>query len=82
MAKAKSTTSQTVDVNQIKVVDPIVLPSTNQNTTPDNTTNINNKVVKIIQKRPSHYSLLMEDGTTKVVHKTLFDKSTMTIVTD
>lgn len=82
MAKAKTTTSQTVDVNQIKVVDPIEVPSTNQNTTPDNTTNINNKVAKIIQKRPSHYSLLMLDGTTKLVHKSLFDKSTMTIVTD
>ena len=82
MAKQKTTTSQTVDVNQIKVVDPIVLPSTNQNTTPDTTTNVNNKVAKIIQRRPSHYSLLMLDGTTKVVHKSLFDKSTMTIITD
>jgi hypothetical protein len=38
-----------------------------------------NKVRKIIQKRPSHYSLLMEDGRQVIVKKALFDKSTMTI---
>ena len=41
-----------------------------------------NKAVKIIQKRPSHYSLLMEDGRQMVVHKSLFDKSTMTVIED
>jgi len=41
-----------------------------------------NKAIKIIQKRPSHYSLLMEDGRRVVVHKSLFDKKTMTIQED
>ncbi len=41
-----------------------------------------NKVVRIIQKRPSHYSLLMEDGRQVLVHKSLFDKKTMTIQGD
>ena len=42
----------------------------------------NNKAIKIIQKRPSHYSLLMEDGRQMVVHKSLFDKNTMTVRQD
>jgi hypothetical protein len=41
-----------------------------------------NKAVKIVQKRPSHYSLLMEDGRQMVVHKSLFDKNTMTVKQD
>ena len=43
-----------------------------------NTSN-DNKVSKIIQRRPSHYSLLMQDGRQVVVHKSLFDRATMTI---
>ena len=41
-----------------------------------------NKAVKIVQKRPSHYNLLMEDGRQMVVHKSLFDKNTMTVKQD
>lgn len=41
-----------------------------------------NKVVRIIQRRPSHYSLLMEDGRQLVVHKSLFNKNTMTVKGD
>ncbi len=41
-----------------------------------------NKVSRIIQKRPSHYSLLMEDGRRVVVHKSLFDKDRMIILQD
>lgn len=45
--------------------------------------NINsNKVERIIRRRPSHYNLLMEDGREVVVHKALFDKSTMTVKED
>lgn len=59
-------------------------PSTEQRSDDNNTntSNNSNKAVRIIQTRPSHYSLLMQDGTHKVVHKTLFDRSTMTILTD
>lgn len=41
-----------------------------------------NKVQKIIQKRPSHYSLLMEDGRQLVVHKSIFDKERMIVLQD
>lgn len=41
-----------------------------------------NKVKRVIQRRPSHYSLLMEDGRQMVVHKSLFDKNTMTVIED
>ena len=50
-----------------------------ENTIKENNTN---KAVKIIQKRPSHYSLLMEDGRQVLVHKSLFDRKTMTIQGD
>lgn len=41
-----------------------------------------NKVKMVIQKRPSHYSLLMEDGRQVVVHKSLFDRDRMIILQD
>lgn len=41
-----------------------------------------NKVKMVIQRRPSHYSLLMEDGRQVVVHKSLFDKDRMIILQD
>lgn len=82
MAKAKTTNDKDVQQVPQPIIEQTTEQSIDQNTTPDNTTNISNKVAKIIQKRPSHYSLLMLDGTTKVVHKSLFDKSTMTIITD
>lgn len=41
-----------------------------------------NKVRSIIQKRPSTYSLLMEDGRSVVVHKSMFDKNNMVILSD
>jgi len=41
-----------------------------------------NKVQRVIQKRPSHYCLLMEDGRQVVVHKSLFDKDKMIILQD
>ena len=41
-----------------------------------------NKVKKIIQRRPSHYSLLMEDGRQVIVHKSLFDKERMIVLQD
>jgi hypothetical protein len=41
-----------------------------------------NKVQSIIQKRPSHYSLLMEDGRQLVVHKSIFDKERMIVLQD
>lgn len=78
MAKAKTTNDK--DVQQVP--QPIIEQTTQQSVDQNTTTNPSNKVIKIIQKRPSHYSLLMLDGTTKVVHKSLFDKSTMTIISD
>jgi len=44
--------------------------------------NLRNKVQKILQKRPSHYSLLMQDGRQVVVHKSLFDKTNMVVLSD
>lgn len=41
-----------------------------------------NKVSRVIQKRPSHYSLLMEDGRQVVVHKSLFDRDRMIVLQD
>lgn len=78
MAKARTTNDK--DVQQVP--QPIIEQTTQQSVDQNTTTNQSNKVIKIIQKRPSHYSLLMSDGTTKVVHKSLFDKSTMTIISD
>lgn len=46
-----------------------------------NTSN-SNKVSKIIQRRPSHYNLLMEDGRSVVVHKSLFDRKNMIILSN
>ena len=58
-------------------------PVNTKSTTVDKTNSTtNNKAARIIQKRPSHYSLLMEDGSRIVVHKSMFDKQTMTIKTD
>lgn len=58
-------------------------PVNTKSTTVDKTNSTtNNKAARIIQKRPSHYSLLMEDGSRIVVHKSMFDKSTMTVLTD
>ena len=82
MAKAKTTNDKDVQQVPQPIIEQTTQQSVDQNTTPDSITNTSNKVAKIIQKRPSHYSLLMSDGTTKVVHKTLFDKSTMTIISD
>lgn len=46
----------------------------------NNTINDNsNKVRRIIQKKPSHYKLLMEDGRQIVLHKSLFDKKNMIV---
>lgn len=82
MAKPKTTNDKDVQQVPQPIIEQTTQQSVDQNTTPDSITNLSNKVAKIIQRRPSHYSLLMLDGTTKVVHKTLFDKSTMTIVND
>lgn len=58
-------------------------PANNKSTTVDKTNSTrNNKVSTIIQKRPAHYNLLMQDGTRRIVHKSMFDKQTMTIKTD
>lgn len=58
-------------------------PVNKKDTTVDKTNSTtNNKAARIIQKRPSHYSLLMEDGRQIVVHKSMFDKHTMTVLTD
>lgn len=46
-----------------------------------NTSN-DKRVRKVIQKRPSHYSLLMEDGRQIVVHKSLFDKKNMILLSN
>lgn len=46
-----------------------------------NTSN-DKRVRKVIQKRPSHYSLLMEDGRQIVVHKSLFDKKNMVLLSN
>lgn len=59
------------------------IPVNNKSTTVDKSNSTtNNKAVKIIQRRPSHYSLLMEDGRQIVVHKSMFDRGTMTVITD
>jgi hypothetical protein len=55
------------------------IDNTIEDITPEVKENTNNKVIRIIQKRPSHYNLLMEDGTSKVVHKSLFDKVNMVV---
>lgn len=58
-------------------------PANTPSTTIDHTKSThNNKVSRIIQKRPAHYSVLMQDGTRRIVHKSMFDKQTMTIKSD
>lgn len=58
-------------------------PVNNKSTTVDKTNSTtNNKAARIVQRRPSHYSLLMEDGRQIVVHKSMFDRGTMTVITD
>lgn len=48
----------------------------------ENSTSNRNKVSKIIQRRPSHYNLLMEDGRSVVVHKSLFDRKNMVLLSN
>lgn len=66
--------------NTIEDNTPEVKENNNSISTPEKKNT--NKVVRIIQRRPSHYSLLMEDGRQVLVHKSLFDKKTMTIQGD
>lgn len=66
--------------NTIKDNTPEVKENNNSISTPEKKNT--NKVKRVIQRRPSHYSLLMEDGRQMVVHKSLFDKKTMTIQGD
>ena len=79
-----STIGNTPDIQQDSIEDKQNdTPVNNKSTTIDKTNNTtNNKAARIIQKRPSHYSLLMEDGTHRIVHKSMFDKQTMTVLTD
>ena len=66
--------------NTIEDNTPEVKENNNSISTPEKE-NIN-KVKRVIQRRPSHYSLLMEDGRQVLVHKSLFDRKTMTIQGD
>ena len=79
-----NTISNTPDIQQDSIGDKQNdTPVNTKSTTVDKTNSTtNNKAARIIQKRPSHYSLLMEDGSRIVVHKSMFDKQTMTIKTD
>lgn len=79
--EVKESVDNTVEDNTPEVKEDIVVEDTpvKENTIEYNSTN---KAVRIIQKRPSHYSLLMEDGRQVLVHKSLFDKKTMTIQGD
>jgi len=93
----KSTIKEDVKHEKVTVEETLVEVKENiDNTVEDNTPEVeennnsrstsekenSNKAIKIIQKRPSHYSLLMEDGRQVVVHKALFNKDTMTIQED
>ena len=79
-----NTITSTPDIQQDSIGDTQNdTPVNTKSTTVDKTNSTtNNKAARIIQKRPSHYSLLMEDGSRIVVHKSMFDKQTMTIKTD
>ena len=79
-----NTIASTPDIQQDSIGDTQNdTPVNTKSTTVDKTNSTtNNKAARIIQKRPSHYSLLMEDGSRIVVHKSMFDKQTMTIKTD
>ena len=85
-ALTKETTKE-----EVQPVEEVVEVNTIENNTPeveekDNTqeenTNSNNtnKVERVLQRQPSHYRLLMEDGRQVVVHKSLFDRKNMIIV--
>jgi hypothetical protein len=78
------TIGNTPDIQQDSIADKQNdTPVNTKSTTVDKTNSTtNNKAARIIQKRPSHYSLLMEDGSRIVVHKSMFDKQTMTIKAD
>lgn len=93
----KPTIKENVKQEQVTVMETVEevkesIGNTIENNTPEIKENNNsistpekkntNKVVRIIQRRPSHYSLLMEDGRQVLVHKSLFDKKTMTIQGD
>lgn len=88
MAKQKTTKpqeekqtilDQSTTVEKIEVVEEKDNTSeVKQNTPIEN----KNKVSRIIQKRPSHYNLLMEDGRQVVVHKSLFDRDRMIVLQD
>lgn len=93
----KSTIEENVKQEQITVMETVEevkesIGNTIEDNTPEVKENNNsistpekkntNKVKRVIQRRPSHYSLLMEDGRQVLVHKSLFDKKTMTIQGD
>lgn len=41
-----------------------------------------NKVKEILQRSPTHYGLLMEDGRRVVVFKSLFDRNNMVLLSN
>ena len=41
---------------------------------------IENRVERIIQRSPSHYRLLMKDGSKRIVPKSMFDRKNMMVV--
>lgn len=83
----KALTKETLK-EEVQPVEEVVEVNTIEDNTPeieekDNTQeeNINsNKVKKVLQRQPSHFRLLMEDGRQVVVHKSLFDRKNMIIV--
>lgn len=96
-AVQKSTIEENVKQKQVTVMETVEevkesIGNTIEDNTPEVKENNNsistpekkntNKVKRVIQRRPSHYSLLMEDGRQVLVHKSLFDRKTMTIQGD